>query len=81
MIPIEDRKYVLRYRHGISPSGRSSYVYYSNQYSVVVDRLIDAKLFNFREAKYERQNHAFTGGCEIKRVTDKMLFKAALEGR
>lgn len=77
-IPIEDRKYVLRFPM------RQHYRIVQQQYYTGQQpstRLSQAKIFSLGQAKGTKQFGHTTRSCEVIRVTDKMLFKAALEGK
>lgn len=82
-IPVEERKYVLRFpksrRAAMLGKDNWKWEYYTGQQPT--RRLHEAKIFSLKYAKAAKQFGHTTGGCEIKRVTDKMLFKAALEGK
>jgi hypothetical protein len=77
---VEDRMYVLRHigvgkRNG---AGQRRYEYYTGR--VPTKRIHEAKTFTLSKAKSTKQFAATAHACEIKRVTQKMLFKAALQG-
>jgi len=82
---IEDRMYVLRYVFRYRSSnvfhqyrGRRYYEYYTGK--AVTKHINKAKIFTLEKAKNTKQFAHSATGCEIKRVTQKMLFKAALQG-
>ena len=81
-IPVEDRIYVLRFIHGINNNrtGGRRYSYYTGK--AVTERINKAKIFTLTQAKNTKQyaHTATAHNCEIKRVTRKMLFRAALQG-
>ena len=77
---VEDRMYVLRHINRINPRkgmGRI-YEYYTGR--APTRRIHEAKTFTLEKAKNTKQFAATAHACEIKRVTQKMLFKAALQG-
>ncbi len=79
-ILVEDRIYVLRFIHRLNPQkgmGRR-YEYYTGQ--APTKRIHEAKIFTLAQAKNTKQFSHTAGTSEIKRVTQKMLFKAALQG-
>lgn len=81
-IPVEDRKYVLRFpKPRAKPVGKGDWkwLYYTG--GQPTDRLGQAKIFGLSKAKATKQFAHTTRRCEVKRVTDRMLFKAALEGK
>ena len=82
-IPVEDRIYVLRFRFAINNNrvGGWAHEYYTGQSPT---RMISkAKRFSLEKAKNTKAfAHSCRGkSCEVKRVTKRMLFKAALQGK
>lgn len=83
--PPEDRRYVLRFRkpspHIINRffQGEYTWEYYTGEEPT--KRLGQAKQFKLSQAKGAKQFGHTTGSCDIIRITDKMLFLAALEGK
>lgn len=74
--PIEDRIYVLRFVYPIN--NKRKYEYYTGK--SVTKRIHKAKIFTLEKAKNTKQFAHSATNCEVKRVTKKMLFKAALQG-
>ena len=77
-IPVEDRKYVLRYPYRKSMNAVAVWKYYTGEAPTY--RLGQAKVFNLQQAKNARTFAHTTYKCEVKRITDRMLFVAALDG-
>ena len=80
--PIEERMYVLRYAHAYryKPNWMSErqYEYYTGK--EVTKHINKAKIFTLENAKNTKQFATSARHCEVKRVTQKMLFKSALQG-
>ena len=75
---IEDRIYVLRFPRD-RRAAKWRWHYYTGE--APTDRIGQAKVFNLQQAKNTKQFAFTTTSCEIKRITNKMLFIAALEGK
>jgi hypothetical protein len=78
-IPVEERKYVLRFPTRKSLHADTRWRYYTG--AAPTYSLSKAKILSLSKAKATKQFAHTTRRCEVKRVTDKMLFKAALEGK
>ena len=79
-VPVADRIYVLRFVFPIdnNRAGGRRYEYYTGQ--APTKRIHKAKIFTLEQAKNTKQFAHTAARCEVKRVTKKMLFKAALQG-
>ena len=80
-VPVADRIYVLRFifsSHGRRQKNSRKYEYYTGQ--ATTRKIYEAKIFTLEQAKNAKQFAKTTHNCEVKRVTQKMLFKAALQG-
>jgi len=82
-IPVEDRKYVLRFPKSrrAALAGRDNWKWYYYTGKEPTAKIHKAKTFSLKYAKAAKQFAHTTHRCEIKRVTQKMLFKAALKGK
>ena len=77
--PVEDRIYVLRHINRVtSRTNERCYEYYTGRQPT--KHIHKAKIFTLSKAKSAKQFAATAHACEVKRVTRKMLFKAALQG-
>ena len=79
-IPVEDRIYVLRFQRGYVSDryGETKYEYYTGEKPA--KQISKAKRFTLSQAKNAKQFAKTTGCCVVIRVSQKQLFKAALEG-
>ena len=77
-IPVEDRKYVLRFPSRRSMKAKRRWKYYTGKAPTY--RLGQARVFSLQQARDARTFAHTTYKCEIKRITDRMLFVAALDG-
>lgn len=74
---------MLRYYLRTDSDGRRCWAYYRKGRGVT-KKLTEAQQFTLRDAKNAKQyaqGASLAQHCEVKRVTQKMLFMAALEGR
>jgi len=87
--PIEDRRYVLRFVWGTYADGTKVWRYYCKG-KATTDKLCHAQLFTLNQAKNQKQyahlcvyaqGSSAATHCEVKRITDKALFIAKLEGK
>ena len=81
--PIEDRRYVLRFVWKTYANGEKVWRYYCKGKSTT-DKLSNAQLFTLNQAKNQKQYAQGSSAAthsEIKRITDKALFIAKLEGK
>ena len=69
---------MLRYPVGINPSRKYRWEYYTGKQPT--QRLHEAKIFGLDDARNQKHFGHTTRNHEIKRVTEKMLFTAALQG-
>lgn len=80
-VSAEDRIYVLRFvflSYDRKQGNSRRYEYYTGQ--ATTRRIHEAKTFTLAQAKNTKQFAKTAHICEVKRVTKKMLFKAALQG-
>ncbi len=77
-IPVEDRIYVLRFTIGYRSSPNVRYEYYTGKKPT--RHINKAIIFSLRQAKNAKQFAKTTGSCDVIRVTEKILFKKALQG-
>jgi hypothetical protein len=77
-IPVEDRIYVLRYTIGYRSSPDVRYEYYTG--NAPSRHINKAKIYSLQQARNTRTFAKTTGSCDIIRVTEKILFKKALQG-
>lgn len=78
--PIEDRMYVLCFVQGYKRNWKSKTypMYYTG--SEPTRHMNKAKTFTLEKAKNTKQFATSAVRCEVRRVTHKMLFTAALKG-
>lgn len=77
-VPVEDRIYVLRFIISSYRQKHRWYEYYTGH--APTRRIHEAKIFTLDQAKNTKRFAHTASRCEVKQVTHKMLFKAALQG-